>query len=97
MLDVGPHGCNAADVVERCVDDILRVGEDQAIDAPTLRFLKDKPGLADMQVATGKRHVVLGDNVQNFLYVVTHSPVIVEHRNDCHRPHLLRRCRMAPV
>ena len=81
MLDHGAHRGDAPDVVEAGADDVLRMGEDQTLDAAPLRLLEDEPGLADVQVAARQDHVVLGDHVEHVLDAVQHLLVGVEHRH----------------
>ena len=65
MLDGGAHGGNASDVVERGIDDVLGVREDQAVHTPPLGFLEDDPGLADVEMSARERHVVFRDDVED--------------------------------
>ena len=80
MLDERAHRGDAFHVVQRGVDDIFRMREDEALDAAPLRFLEDDPGLADVQMAARQHHVVPGDDVEHLLDVVAHRLVGVEHR-----------------
>ena len=81
MLDHGAHRGDAPDIVEAGADDILRMGEDQPLDAAPLRLLEHEPGFADVQVAARQDHVVPGDHVEHVLDAVQHLLVGVEHRH----------------
>ena len=82
MFDEGAHGGDAAHVVQARLDDVLRMGQYQGLDAAPLGFLEHQPGLADVQMTARERHAGLGDDVEDFLGVVAHRLVRVE---DGHR------------
>lgn len=55
--------------------------EHEPFHAPLLRFLENLPGLRDVEVAARQRHVVSGDDVEDFLHLVPRLFVGVEHGN----------------
>src|ERR1700676_1073037 len=73
------------------------MGQDHSLHAALLGLLKDKPGLADMEVTAGQSHIVLRNDIEHLLHLVPHLFVGIEDRDRGCRADLLRRSWMNPA